>query len=839
MLKSLLDYFKPQNYKLSLKLDPSHNCFSGTVIISGEPRSNEIQLNVGNQLNITDVASGIEDHPKWSIADGILIVQTQATWISIQFESEELDTNAMTGLYIASTDERGYGTMFATQFEPNYAQQCFPCIDEPAAKATFDIDVTLSKRYNDWTVLSNMPESRRVGTRRYFQTTPVMSPYLVAIVAGDLAKKSATTKSGTAVNVYAAKSQDPDMFDFALETAVASLEFYEDYFGVKYPLPKLDNVAVPSFSAGAMENWGLITYRESMLLAYLDSAVDVREGIVSTVAHEIAHQWFGDLVTMRWWNDLWLNESFASLMEDICGDHLHPEFHVWEEFAAGEAFAAMRRDTFADVQAVRQDVDDPREIPLLFDGAIVYAKGKRLLKMLLRYIGEDAFRNGLKNYFESNQYGNTTADDLWDALSATSGKDIAELMTPWLTQPGYPLVTVEQHGRTVTLRQTRAGGADDDYDLWPIPLFCSDSAAPELMTDKTMKFKISDKKPLQLNMGDDAHFVTYYDMATDEELYDEFAQMQALDQIKFLNDSIILAELLGPLDFERTISFIPDAIEVSSPAVLSAIARIVGFVRSLDNSIDNEGFRTIVGASFYPHYKKLFVDKHSRELTTDERKIIPTVLAMEIYAEKDEVIKGALDIFHHQDIASYDHDARALIMGVAAAHGTDSDFAKLWNMYLGTNDPELLSDITSALCATRSRKTTYQLLSYLHTDAIRAQDLPSFVIQLLANRHTHTVAWHWILDNWDYIMKLYSSDMAYEEFIRAAGATIRDRELQEEFRNTFRGFAMVFPPISRTVDIASEQIERRIRLSMACQPIIDEFVRMYMDKDDDDDDIYG
>ena len=339
----------------------------------------------------------------------------------------------MVSIYANTSSMAKITNYLPPQFESHYARQCFPCIDEPAAKATFDISITTDDP-DDKIVLSNMPGKLVDGVWK-FNTTPRMSTYLIAFVGGDLISKAGRTKNGVTVSTYATPAQPAESLDFALQTAIKSVEFYEDYFGVTYPLPKLDNVALPDFSAGAMENWGLITYRETAMLVTDGTAESSKESIATTIAHEISHQWFGNLVTMKWWNDLWLNESFASLMEYIAIDHIYPEFNIWDEYELGYVASALKRDSMPGVQSVQQEVETPDEIATLFDSAIVYAKGERLLKMLRACVGEDVFRHGLTNYFTNHQYTNTEADDLWQALSDVSSINVKQLMDPWLTRP--------------------------------------------------------------------------------------------------------------------------------------------------------------------------------------------------------------------------------------------------------------------------------------------------------------------------------------------------------------------------------------------------------------------
>jgi len=337
-------------------------------------------------------------------------------------------------------------------------------------------------------------------------------------VYGEIHNKSTKTAHGTDVNVWATAAQPADSLDYALDVARRSVEFFEDYFGVPYPLPKLDHVACPDFSAGAMENWGLITYRERILLAYPGkTAQSTLEQIALVIAHETSHQWFGNLVTMRWWDNLWLNESFANMMEYQAVDAMFPEWHIWDTFVAMEGLSSMRRDAVYGVQAVQTQVHHPDEISTLFDPSIVYAKGGRLLYMLKNYVGEEAFRKGLKKYFETNAYDNTTGDDLWAALSTASGKDVAAFMNPWITRSGFPIVSVEQHGRDVTLTQEQF--MDDPAKankerVWPVPTFTTASGAPESFAKSTAKFQTSGGKTITLNAGGKGQYLVRY--VTDE-----------------------------------------------------------------------------------------------------------------------------------------------------------------------------------------------------------------------------------------------------------------------------------------------------------------------------------
>src|SRR5690606_17777891 len=264
---------------------------------------------------------------------------------------------------------------------------------------------------------------------------------------------------------------DPSNLDFALDIATRTIDYFDDYFGVPYPLPKADHVALPDFSSGAMENWGLITYREiALLVDPKTTTLSTKHAAATVITHELSHQWFGNLVTMQWWNDLWLNESFANMMEYVAVDALEPSWDIWLDFATGEVVSALRRDSLDGVQSIQIDVNHPDEISTIFDPSIVYAKGGRLLRMLQAYIGDDAMKRGLKAYFEKHQYTNTEADDLWASLGEASGKDIASFMHAWMTQPGFPVVSATKNGNTITLTQKQffIGPHEDKGRTWPV-----------------------------------------------------------------------------------------------------------------------------------------------------------------------------------------------------------------------------------------------------------------------------------------------------------------------------------------------------------------------------------
>ncbi|CAN0238386.1 unnamed protein product [Scytosiphon promiscuus] len=331
--------------------------------------------------------------------------------------------------------------MAVTQFEATDARRAFPCWDEPAIKARFELEVLapLDRRVvsNTPVMMSNeetvvLPSGRKERRRRWrFAETPVMSTYLLALVVGEFDFVSAYNASGVLTTVYTPVGK-AEQGRFALHVASKALEYYaETVFKVPYPLQKSDLLAIPDFAAGAMENWGCVTYREARLLVHeATSSTSTKKAIARTVCHELAHQWFGNLVTMEWWDALWLNEGFARYMEFVAVDHIFPEWDIWSDFDSMVFPQAMALDALVASHPIEVKVDNPDQINEIFD-AISYAKGASVIRMLAGHLGVDEFMQGIHDYLVKHSYGNARSDDLWTALGNATGKDVATLMDTW------------------------------------------------------------------------------------------------------------------------------------------------------------------------------------------------------------------------------------------------------------------------------------------------------------------------------------------------------------------------------------------------------------------------
>ncbi|PYD75512.1 M1 family metallopeptidase [Novacetimonas pomaceti] len=441
--------------------------------------------------------------------------------------------------------------MLVTQFEVADARRMFPSWDEPSFKATYQLSVRVPRSY---TAVSNMPVtsvSKEKGDTKYvnFATTPRMSSYLLAVVAGDLGAVHGNA-GATPINVYAPSGEEKKG-EYALGAATAILPYYNQYFGVSYPLPKLDLIAIPgNYEAGAMENWGAMTFIDNaVLFDPKHSSPETKEWVYLVVAHEMAHQWSGDLVTMGWWNDIWLNEGFASWMETKATNHFNPGWEIWPR-QHSDREAAMALDAQSTTHPIQQTIHDVSEASSAFD-RISYQKGEQVIRMIENWLGEDRFRDGMREYMQAHAYGNATSDDLWKALSHASGQDVGPLARTFVEQPGIPQVNVARRcvgGNTVlTLTQSRFSIHDPHAAplKWKIPVVAGNA------TGATVQKTVLGKSPVTLrvagcdqavkiNLGENGYYRTRYDAASLALLQKDFASFGPADRANILGDEFAL-----------------------------------------------------------------------------------------------------------------------------------------------------------------------------------------------------------------------------------------------------------------------------------------------------------
>jgi aminopeptidase 2 len=490
---------KPKNYNVSLKPNFDHFRFSGKVLIhltvlvpTKEIVANAHELEVltaSVKMELTTWTPKIVMLPEEQIVKLILDSELPAGKdIVVEMEFTGHHNDQMAGFYRSGyTDLQGNKKfMMVTQFQATDCRRCFPCWDEPDLKATFDISLEIPM---ETTGLSNMNvvQEKHLGTTKWIQfaTTPIMSTYLIAICVGEFEYVEAIAKPKDAhpivCRVYSSPGQK-HLGHFGLDICTKALEFYSALFGIPYPLTKMDMIGIPDFGLGAMENWGLVTYRESALLFDPEkSSGAAKERIASIIFHELAHQWFGNLVTMNWWNELWLNEGFATFISWVACDHYFPEWNVFTSFVIGDFAQGQQLDALRSSHPIEVEVRSPAEVSQVFD-AISYSKGASVIRMLYNYLGSDVFIRGISEYLKTYSYSNATTVNLWQSLGKVSGKDIERMMLEWTREIGFPYLKVlgehydeKNEELTVELFQQRflsTGDVttDEDTSIWSIPI---------------------------------------------------------------------------------------------------------------------------------------------------------------------------------------------------------------------------------------------------------------------------------------------------------------------------------------------------------------------------------
>ena len=816
-VKRLIDQFIPIKYDLSMTLDRAGHTFHGIVTMYGSSINDSKSISLhAKDLNIA--SAHIDGHEALvrQEENDELVISTENLKdgdhvVVIDFSGDI--TDGMHGIYPCYFNHDGIRKeLIATQFESHHAREAFPCIDEPEAKATFDVTLTTESGVE---VLSNMPiasqNEQNGGLVTTFEQTPRMSTYLLAWVVGDMHSKTAKTKTGVDVSVWATRAQDPEHLDFALDYAVKSIEFFEDYFDIPYPLPKIDHVALPDFSSGAMENWGLITYREVLLLADPKrTGISGKHSIATVVSHELAHQWFGNLVTMKWWNDLWLNESFADFVEHIAVDHIHPEWDTWLDFTLSRGIAALRRDAIDGVQSVKVEINHPDEISTIFDPAIVYGKGARLMKMLRSYIGDDAFRKGLKNYFTTFAYQNTEGSDLWQCLSEASGKDVGEFMNTWLLQPGYPLLDVKPE--SISQQQFFIGNHKPSDRIWPILLNAEPAEKlPAILDKRSIEVDISTNQ--RFNVGDTGHFITRYEKPHLDNLLTTINRASEIDRLTLLNDQTLLVR--GGYESSTTlIDIVSHYKSETNDTVWDIISMTVSELKKfVENDQEaRDKLRKLSRNIAEEMFNKLGIDPIDNESITNT-KLRATVLAMMLYGEDKKVIQDTVAKFSLDSFADLPAETRPLIVSAVVRHDESPGLIDgLMDIYKTTTSAELREDIMSGLTATRSEGTASTLLNYcMDSSVIRPQDVAPWFIYLLRNVHTRTIAWQWLRDNWNWIVKTFGGDKSFDEFPRYAASGLMTDQQLTEYKDFF-GPMSDDPSLKRTIAMGISEIEGRLDL---------------------------
>ena len=840
-VKHFIETFVPEHYDLFLDLNRADKSFSGKVTITGEAKTSKISLHQ-KDLTVEAVEVAGQARPFTLDKDNeALYIELEAAGsvvVTITYTGQITDN--MTGIYPSYYTVDGVKKeIISTQFESHFAREAFPSVDEPEAKATFDLALKFDQE-EDELVLSNMPEidveNRKATGVWKFETTPRMSSYLLAFAAGDMQGITAKTKNGTLVGVYATKAHPESNLEFALDIAVRCIEFYEEYYGVKYPIPQSLHVALPDFSAGAMENWGLVTYREIYLLVDENSTALSRQTVALVVAHELAHQWFGNLVTMKWWDDLWLNESFANMMEYVSVDAIEPSWKIFEDFQTSGAPYALKRDATDGVQSVHVEVKHPDEINTLFDGAIVYAKGSRLMHMLRRWLGDDAFRKGLGAYFEKHQYGNTIGRDLWDALSQASGRDVAAFMYAWLEQPGYPVVTakVENDSLILTQKQFFVGEHEDKGRLWPVPLNSNWQGLPDTLTTERLEIPnyaalaAQNEGALLLNTENTAHYITDYQGELLDALLNNLSSLDNISKLQIVQERRLLAES-GKISYADLLPVISKLANETSYMVVSAVSQVLeGLNRFVDEGSQTEDdYKALLKVLSQSNFDRLGFEKQAGE--SDEDEMVRQLIVGNMIKADDETAKAqASQIFdsYRDNLEKLPAAIRLQVLVNQIKHHESKELTKLYlDLYVASNDGSFKNALSTALSYTKNKETLDELLAtWKDKFTVKPQDLSAWYARFLSRDFTQEAVWTWARENWDWIKAALGGDMSFDSFVISPAMVFKTENRLAEYKAFFEP-QLDDMAISRNISMGIKEIAARVELVKREKEAVEKAIR--------------
>ncbi len=756
----------PSHYELTLTPDLFAATFGGHVIVDVEVMEpvtnivlNTAELTLGDVALVSDggqrlsatVETDEESERSTLILDG---TADAGSWrLDIAFDG--ILNDDLRGFYRSVyTDPNGVKkTIATTQFEATEARRAFPCWDEPDLKATFGVTLIVD---DGLTAISNAAEAERIEigdgkVKVRFEDTIRMSTYLVAFIVGELEISDPVDVDGTPLRI-AYPAGKGNLIDFALDVAAHSLRYYADYYDIPYPGGKMDKIAIPDFAWGAMENMGAVTYRETALL------VDVRKAtqnemmrVAEVIAHEIAHMWFGDLVTMKWWNGIWLNEAFATFAAMKCIDAYRPDWKVWLTFSS-ERVHSMETDALAATRPIEFPVGSPEEANAMFD-SLTYEKGASVLRMLELYLGEEAFRLGVSNYLKDHAYGNTDGGDLWSALAAASGEPVKEIMDTWIFQGGFPRVSVEGNPGEYTLTQQQFRYFGDGDQQWKLPVLVRSSTGEErlLLSDDQVTVEAGDD--LIVNAGAGGFYRVLYSPELREALRQRLPSLTSEERYATVSD--VWADVLkggsAAADYLALVG------ELGEEAEVDVWQLILGGLGELDRVVA-EDTRPALQA-----YVRGLVAGKAGEMGWSpaegeddrSRKLRGTlIIALGNLGDDEDTQNRARAVFEEvQEGEPIDAEVADAALSVVAANGDFSDFKRFLAISDASDTPQEVVKYIRAAAVVPDAAGAEELFQMVLDGRIRRQDSFWVVAVMLGQRTNGPRVWELIKENWDALLE--------------------------------------------------------------------------------------
>jgi aminopeptidase N len=730
--------------------------------------------------------------------------------------------NELRGFYLSKTARRNYAV---TQFESTDARRAFPCFDEPAFKATYDISLTIDMgdtAISNSAIATDTPGSSPGKHTVVFGTTPKMSTYLVAFVVGDF-QCTRGAQDGVALRVCATPDKAA-LTPFALDVAKFALHYYDHYFGIHYPLKKLDFIGIPDFEAGAMENFGAITFRETdLLLDPKTASFRSQRNAALAIVHEMAHQWFGDLVTMQWWDNIWLNEGFATWMETKCVAAMHPQWEI-PQFVAADEQRTLNIDAQPTTRAIRASADTPEEIDQMFD-PIAYNKAGAVLLMVENYLGEETFRKGVHAYLAAHEYGNATAEDFWNAQTEVSHKPVDKIMESLVAEPGAPSLEFGPPAAgQVPVAQSRfflsPGITPDPGQKWTLPV-CFKAGAKkqdcQVLTPSSPSLAVPAAKIFFANAGGMGYYRSAYAPAqyaalvaqvetglTPEERIsltgDEWAQVRA--------DKATVGDYLNLV---AALSSDPSS-DVLSNAVdnVGAIANSVASTKE-----ERDALAAWIRRIFIPVYAQL--GNASASDTSHQREVRAYLFSILASGGKDANLQAqARDIANQYlaDPSSVDPTLGQTAVGIAAKDGDAALFDKLQEIYETSSDPELENTALRELVTFTNPELLERGFEYSVSPKVRNQDSAyqfNIAMRIPENRDA---AWKFIKTHWDQVQAEFTTEMG--AYLVTGTGSFCSAEARDDVKNFFAAHPV--PAADSALRHALEHIDGCIELRRLQEP---------------------
>ena len=776
----------PEHYSLALTPDLQAATFSGheTIDLTLDAASSTITLNA-LEIKFLSVKSGTQTavttlDPDKEQATFTFPQPLPAGKVTLAIEYTGILNDKLRGFYLSKTKARNYAV---TQFESTDARRAYPSFDEPALKATYDIALTVDAAD---TVISNTNQIADVpaGPGKHtlkFATTPKMSTYLVAFLVGDFKCTSGTSDG---VPIRACSTPDKVQYTrFAVESAEYVLHYYDTYFGIKYPMPKLDMIALPDFEAGAMENFGCITYRETDLL--VDSktgSIPSKKEVASVVAHEMAHQWFGDMVTMQWWDNLWLNEGFATWMSSKPIEKWHPEWNFLED-AANSLDGTLNYDAQPTTRTIRARANTPAEINEMFDG-IAYGKAGAVLGMVENYLGEEVFRQGVHNYLQTHLYGNATAEDFWGAQTETSHKPVDRIMSSFVTQPGVPLLTLSDAAAgSVPVGQSRfflsSNGSADTKQQWTLPVCLKGSGCQVLSPEQSALAGVAAGRLLYANASGTGYYRTAY---TSKQLAGIIASagtaLTPSERISLLGDRWALMRA-GQGTVGDFLNLALAVRQDTNSAVLgNALGKISAVSARIASDDDRPRLHSVIRAQFSSIYTAL--GKPSAADTYDRASLRASLFSALGTAKDPAVLADARALTERSFNNKREMDP--ILSNAAIETAAESGDAALYDRFFALSkderDPVLQSDSLTTLALFQQPALVTRTLDYATSGQVRNQSSWILISILMSRVETRDQAWSYVKNNWDKVhAQLTASSGA--RIVAAAGSFCTEKQRDE------------------------------------------------------------